>query len=787
MNISISPTHRNALAGLLAAGSCFLSTGAIATAGGFETSQHVDFELFREPPREFRQQAWMTYNLSRATEANMTAQIREWAAKDLAGSFYLGMGGGSATGLSAEYLQGSGRKASDAGIAFLSEEYFALYAKIIEAGKQAGMPPMVFYDEWGYPSGIAGGVLYSKFPQYAAKSLEKVERDVTGPATAALDIPAGITLGAVRMDLDSRALVDVSTELADGGRKLACAVPAGRWKVMAFYLDPKASLGQGNKSGYVDYLDPEAVHAYIGLSYQAHYDHLKQYFGTVLKITHYDEPAMHVANGRMWTPRFNEYFERAHGYNPMKFYPALWYDIGPDTAAVRNALWGFRARLYAESYIKQLDDWCRAHDILLSGHQDQEEIANPVGVNGDLMKVFEHQAVPAIDDIWWWGRSNRSYKIVSSAAANWDKPLVMAETYAAYRDTMSPEVVYQVAMDQAAMGASFQVGALPRDKTPVSDRFIGRLSYMLQHGRHVADIAVLYPIESLQAAYRFGDWGDTPKAGANAVAWAREGGIPAATDYIELGETLFRGLRRDFTFLHPEALVDRCVLDGRQLVLNNAVNRERYDVLFVPGADTLSLAAAQKIHDFWAAGGTVIATGCLPSKSAELGHDRELRKLIDTVFGLPADQPLVAKFDRRLDDFLVFFENASPTGGRAYFVPKWKDTLLADLLKHATPVPDVAIQLPPTPVVIGRDYAGALTYLHKVKDGREIYFFANSRRQPVETTVVLRGQKKLALWDPHTGERRPLTTTPGEVAGQPVTTVPLALDGIHAVFYIEEP
>ena len=255
-------TVRIALARLLTAASCFLSLGTtIAAATGFETSQHVDFERFREPPREFRQQAWMTYNLSRATEENMTAQIRQWAAQDLAGGFYLGMGGGSTTGLSAEYLEGSGRKASDAGIAFLSEEYFALYAKIIEAGKQAGMPPMVFYDEWGYPSGIAGGVLYSKFPQYAAKSLEKVERDVTGPATATLDVPVGITLGAVRMDLESRALVDVSAELADGGRRLACAVPTGRWKVMAFYLDPKASLGQGNKSGYVDYLDPEAVRA----------------------------------------------------------------------------------------------------------------------------------------------------------------------------------------------------------------------------------------------------------------------------------------------------------------------------------------------------------------------------------------------------------------------------------------------------------------------------------------------------------------------------------------------
>ena len=85
MNISIPLTPRNTLAGLLAAASCFLSLGTVtATAAGFETSQHVDFELFREPPREFRQQAWMTYNLSRATEANMTAQIREWAAKDLA-------------------------------------------------------------------------------------------------------------------------------------------------------------------------------------------------------------------------------------------------------------------------------------------------------------------------------------------------------------------------------------------------------------------------------------------------------------------------------------------------------------------------------------------------------------------------------------------------------------------------------------------------------------------------------------------------------------------------------
>lgn len=769
---------------------CLLVLAVASTAGhlhAFEKSRKVEYENFREPPREYRQQAWLSLNLSRATPENMDAQVKQWAERDLTGGFYLGIAGGGTAGLSDEYLKGANRAPNTAGITYLSEEYFDLYAKTIEAGIKHGNPPVVFYDEWGYPSGIAGGLLYSKFPQHAAKSLEKVERDITGPATATLDLPDGIALGAVRMNLDTRELVDVSDRLV-GGRKLTCDVPAGRWKVMGFYLDPKASLGQGNKSGYVDYLDPEAVKAYISISYQPHYDHLKKYFGSVLKITQYDEPALHMANGKTWTPRFNEYFQRARGYNPMKYYPALFYDVGPDTGAIRNALWGFRAQLYAESYVKQLDDWCREHGILFSGHMDQEEISNPVGVNGDFMKVFQHQAVPGIDDIWWWGRTNRGYKLVSSAAYNWDKPAVLAETYAAYRTNMSPEVVYQVAMDQAAMGANFQVGALPRDKTPASDRFIGRISYLLQHGQHVADIAVLYPIESLQAEYRFGEWGSGAKAGANAIAWAREGGITPTSDYIELGETIFRGLRRDFTFLHPEVLADRCTVENKQLVLNNPINRERYDVLFVPGAETIAVSTAKKIRDFWNAGGTVIATGKLPKKSAELGHDREIRDLIGEVFGLPEDGPVTAKFDRKIDDFLVFFENASAAGGRAFFVPKWKDTLLAELIRRGNPLPDVAIQAAaPAPVHIGRDYAGSLTYLHKVKDGRDIYFFANSSREPVNTQVVLRGHKKLAMWDPHTGERRPLAATTGDAEGKPITTAALALDGIHAVFFVQEP
>jgi hypothetical protein len=87
----------------------------------------------------------------------------------------------------------------------------------------------------------------------------------------------------------------------------------------------------------------------------------------------------------------------------------------------------------------------------------------------------------------------------------------------------------------------------------------------------------------------------------------------------------------------------------------------------------------------------------------------------------------------------------------------------------------------------GPDYDGALTYIHKVKDGRDIYFFANSTDRAVDTKVVLRGRKTLTIWNPHTGEQERAEFTPGEANGQPVTTVRLALPPVTCTFYVQEP
>jgi hypothetical protein len=744
----------------------------------------VDYASFKEPPAEYRGHYWVTLRLANVTERSLVSQIQQAAKSDSYGSFMITPDGGLTTGLSEAYMKGSHRQPVTTGVAYLSEEYFRLYRLAIEEGQRNHLPLRVLYDELQFPSGMAGGLLYTKYPESAAKSLEMVEKNVTGPSTVTLEIPiaTGIYTGAVRMNRATNERIDVSAAKPAAG-KFTFQVPKGEWKAMLFYLDP-TFRPEGNKGGFVDYLDAAAVDKFINITFDAYYSHLKEFFGDPIQMTFYDEPCMHMTNGRMWTPGFNAAFQKKYGFSPMKYYPALFYDIGPETAAARNALFGLRAELYAENYIGRVAAWCTAHGIDMSGHQDQEEVRNPTGISGDLMKVFSRQQIPGVDDIYATGRSNVGYKVVTSSAFNWDKPLMMAETYAAYRQ-FTPKSAFKTAMDQYAMGVNLQIGNRPAGAGPQLDHFVGRMSYLLRHGRHAADVAVLYPIASAQAAYYFASPPRSNRPGSSPnFYWPLEGGIiPPELDYMDLGEMLFRGLRIDYTYLHPEILAGRTLVDKGRLILDNKENREEFRVLIVPGGDTISADAAKKIVEFYRSGGTVIATHKLPSKSAEFHRDGEVQAMVGEVFGFPGGDPMTAEIRPVVDDYTNYFANRNQSGGRSFFLPQPGIKLLNTVLKEAIPLRDVDIQEPPTwPVKLYPEYDGALTYIHKAKDGKDIYFFANSRDTAVDTKVVLRGKKTLELWDPLTGERRPAETTPSDGS----TALHLALDPVTAVFFVGE-
>lgn len=655
---------------------------------------------------------------------------------------------------------------------FMSPAFLALYKAAADKARELGLK-LCLYDEYWFPSGAANGRLAAKYPDALWKRLDMVAADVEGPTRVRLEMPKGIPMGAAAMNTATHERLNLSAELRDG--VLDWKVPAGPWKVMLFVCSQEIRglcapyPDHIIPGGLVDYLDPEAVEKFIEVTYQAYYDTFPEHFGTTIDSAFYDEPTCwYRLDGRGWTPRYNEKFIAKHGIDPITLYPALWFDIGPETAAVRNLLFGFRAELYATGFPKVITEWCHKHGIQLTGHLDREEAINPVGHAGDLMKALKYQDIPGVDEIGYFGWASRAYKVVSSAAYNYDRPLVMSETYGAMTN-MPLNILYKEAMDQAAKGVNlFVPHAIWYDKAnvifqpelsdehplygpelPAYNRTIARLHRLLQGGRHVADIGVLYPIATLQSGYSFQPHDHYLGEPA-----------PPEADYMQLGEILSLQLRRDYTFLHPEVLAENCVVEDASLFLSNKTNWERFRVLILPGSKTISVSVLQKVKEFYERGGRVISTTCLPEFAAEPGRSADVQKLIAELFGQGEGMR----------------ENSR--GGRAAFLGKLSPESLQRVLEEMLPVPDVRLDAPPQPT------GGNVSYIHKVLDGHEIFFFANSSDEPLSTAVYLRGKFSLQAWDPVTGKISAIDVTHEKKDGQDITTLQLSLTPVQSLFVV---
>ena len=728
----------------------FLLFGFLSAAAGTLPAQ--DAAEFRDPSAHYRPKPLWFWNNTTVTEEGIDAQMTGFRDR-------CGYGGFSILPFGRNLVP-----------AYLSEEYFALYAHTAEKAAELGLT-LSLYDEYGFPSGSGGAInadgiprFRNRYPRLTMKRLDKIEEEADGGSvyTRALS-DAGRVMAVVAMNVRTKERIDLSDKITEG--TVVWRIPAGHWKIMQFVCvedeDPN-----------MDYLSKEAAEAYISMTHEAYYKHMPEAFGTTITGTFFDEPTLYRAQARCWTPTFNTEYAERYGTDPALLYPALWYDIGDETVSARNALFSFRAELYASAYPRLVSLWSRAHGALATGHQDNEEIENPVGTSADLMKCFKYQDVPGIDKIGGDRPAEKFYKIVSSAAYNWDRSLVMSETYGAMGD-IPWDSLYGIAMDQYTKGINMLIphavwyndndvtfkpelshrSPIYREGLYEFNTFLARLNVLLQNeARYVTDIAVLYPIETMQGEHRF----DGPLT-------AYEGGVKVPDmDYIQIGQRLTDRLGRDFMFLHPEVLAESCRAGGKHLLtLENERQHNTFNTLIVPSSRTISAANLEKILAFFEAGGKVVFTTRLPEKSTEPGQDDRIAELIEKL--LP----------RNLRDNGRANENKR--GGRVVFLPDPTTEALGDALGSLSDVYDVEFGPGVRP----------LRYIHKRLDGKDLYYLANLNGRPFDSEIALRGKKRLALWDPHTGTISPLTTRYTRKGNQTVTLVPLRLETSRSAFLVE--
>lgn len=620
----------------------------------------------------------------------------------------------------------------DCGLEYLSEEYFSLYGVVIEEAQRLDMK-ICLYDEWWFPSGGAGGLLQKRYPDACARRLDMERQPLFHGKTAM--VPAdGVLMAGIAMEKNTLERVDVTDRCQSGSLRWHCG---GEWELLTFHC-------RADSWGKVNYLDPQAVERFIEITHEEYYRRFASYFGTVIDSTFYDEPWFTSLQGRMWTTDFNEIFRERRGYNPTLLYPALWMDIGGDTGFARDALLSMRADLYAEGFPKKIQEWATAHGISLTGHINQEEVCNPSGITDDLLKSFRYQDIPGIDQIFFPGRAEKVYKLVSSAAYNWDKELVMCECFGAING-LTERQMYMETMDQYAKGINlFVPHAVWYDVNNVvfqpelswRDAYYGtflkefnlycaRLSMLLQEGGHVSRTAVLYPIASLHAEYRM-NWSTNPDD------YVLGGPSRPEDDYQQVGEALFYGANCDFTYLHPERLLEQATLADGVLTLTHTRHTQAYEVIVLPGQDTLSVQVLARLRDFVLAGGTVIATSTLPILSAEQGRDHQAVALVQEIFGRTKapERPEKKNF---------------PGGGAAWSLPHGDMEALCDIVTGLKPDVRLAEKHP------------GIGCIHKSRRQEDVYFFVNRSEAAADTLLTLKlpPSGPATLCDPHTGETTP--------------------------------
>nr|WP_319509480.1 glycosyl hydrolase [uncultured Draconibacterium sp.] len=659
---------------------------------------------------------------------------------------------------------------------FLSEEYFERYQDMLDVAEELDME-IILYDDNDFPSGMAGGKMEELYPDHTMKRLDKIEYLVKGPETIVDTISCIKLMAAVATNTETKQRIEISKRVNDS--ILVWVVPAGEWKIQLF---PLVKDSFHKKYLCMDFMDTTAVRYMINETYEKYKERFGQYFGNTIKTTFFDDVGF-WRHPRNWTPSFNTKFEELNGYDPRPYYPALWEDIGPETEAVRNAFFRTRAELLAEGFPKLVGQWNEANGLKSTGHPPGNYDPSPIDMNADIFKFYRYTQIPLTDAIIAYQFGQNGHKLISSAADYYDRPVVSTEIYGAYKEaTFDSLMLYRSMMDLFARGVNM---VIPHgmwynpDKVyisplvspysekiapslPAYSEFVGRSCMMLQGGRRVSEIGVTYPFEELAGHFIF----DNPDGIRQGFYVSKE------TDYQLISGILSNDIRRDFTFVHPEFLLDeKYLVEDGKIILNNAENYQEYKVMFLTGCKTISYKTLGKLKAFYESGGTIISTTKLPFKSSEMGHDQRVIDLVGDIFGV---NPLQI-------DTTQILVSRNEYGGLAVHIPvPGKENIQKVLDERMT----ADVSFSPNPV-LETDF-GKFNYIHKIKDGKNIYFFTNSSDEEIDIDVIVRGKHKLRGWNPYTGEMTPLENSFKNDSRQNYTRCKLKLGAVSSVFFVDE-
>ncbi len=470
---------------------------------------------------------------------------------------------------------------------YMSDDWYRAIAVSVDEARKWGMEAWS-YDENGWPSGFGGGKVLEDPRNHATC----IKRTVSPTFPENPEDYLGIYV------------------IEDG----RCRLVSEDCGAAEYQL-----IQVGHDVSYIDILNPRVVAEFIE---STHEDYKKRIapedFGTIMPGFFTDEP-QYYRYGMPWSHTLPEAFTKAYGYDILPVLIKLFAEC-EGYREFRYDYYKLLNKLYTESFVKQIYDWCEANGCQLTGHTIAEEtLGGQMMCCGGAMPFYRFEHLPGID---WLGRgisykSDILSKQIGSVCAQTGRDKAITETFAMCGWDVSPSELKNIADYQFSGGINMLChhlypysirGQRKRDyPAHYSDYlpwqkhlrdfnlYYNHLGYMLSLGTEYADTLVIHPIRQTYMYFQ------------------RELGKDSITHLETLHRALsdkLSGHQIGYHYADEFLMEEMASVEGDTI----RVGLCSYHTVVVPEMETLSENTVRLLREFVANGGKVHLAGKAPDR-----------------------------------------------------------------------------------------------------------------------------------------------------------------------------
>ncbi len=278
------------------------------------------------------------------------------------------------------------------------------YEVALKTAKEEGLEVWIF-DDWGYPSGTAGGLVCTNNSFRAKKLFISHNCILKKHDEISLTIPENVvSAGFFKNNTFERININRAEPF-----KYKCKDEHAHFVVISWDYDEQASKSScksydGDPAmSCIDMLNSQATEKFLGVMYEMYYQRFSDYFGDVIKGFFYDEPYLQFEFP--YSYKLPEMFVKKKGYDLLEILPYLLSNNKSNAPAVINKYFDDFFDVYtdmvANNFYGVLRNWCDGHNVELSGHMDLDHHLNTLStISGHFFKNMKYNTRPAVDVIW---------------------------------------------------------------------------------------------------------------------------------------------------------------------------------------------------------------------------------------------------------------------------------------------------------------------------------------------------------------------------------------------------